>query len=251
MAVRPDLRRTRVALTSLGGQPRLDLTTGLLAPRVVGASAGRAEVALVATTACLLGGDEVRLEVEVGAGLRLDLRDVAGSVAYHGRGRPCRVDVALLVASGATLAWAGEPLVVSDGADLTRNLEVDVADGGRLLLRDTVVLGRSAEAGGVLRCETAMTYAGRPALVERLHLDEDPGVAVLGPARVVDTVTALGWRPAAPDCATGALDADVFMLAEPGAVARQLLVEAHESRCAAVWSCWETRLSAPTVGFRP
>ena len=48
--------------------------------------------ALLATTATLLGGDTLRLAVEVGPGLRLDLRDVAGTVAYHGRGLGCVVD---------------------------------------------------------------------------------------------------------------------------------------------------------------
>ena len=40
-----------------------------------------------ATTALLLGGDAVELVVEVGPGAVLDLFDVAGTVAYHGRGR--------------------------------------------------------------------------------------------------------------------------------------------------------------------
>ncbi|MFC8501117.1 urease accessory protein UreD [Pedococcus sp. NPDC057267] len=225
------------------GRARLDLATGLLAPRVVRVTGCRAEVALVATTATLLGGDEVRLDVEVGTGTWLDLRDVAGTVAYHGRGRACRVDVRLTVAPGGTLTWAGEPLVVSGGAVVTRTLDVDVAAGGRLLLRDTVALGRSGEAGGDLRCTTTACVDGRPALVEELRLGpsarSQPGV--LGGARVVDTVTALGWRPTgAPDVPS----ADVYVLERGGTVARVLAGEAHQSRLRDLWDHWGAQLEA-------
>ena len=43
--------------------------------------------------------------------------DVAGTVAYDGRGVGARWDVTVSVAAGATLSWHGEPLVVSDGAE--------------------------------------------------------------------------------------------------------------------------------------
>ena len=195
----------------------------MLTPRVVRRSASTAEVALVATTATLLGGDELRLRVEVGPNLRLDLRDVAGTVAYHGRGQACLVDVSLVVHPGAVLAWAGEPLVVSDGARVTRRLYADVADDAALLLRDRVALGRSGEAGGALKCHTNMRYAGRPALVEDLTFGPASGPGVLGFARVVDSLTALGWRPT-----TGGSAA--YRLHEPGAFTRQLLKHRTRAR---------------------
>lgn len=240
----PASRRTRIALVAgEDGRPRLDLATGLLAPRVVRVTGSRVEVALVATTATLLGGDEVRLDVQVGTGTRLDLRDVAGTVAYHGRGRPCSVDVRLRVAEGATLTWAGEPLVVSGGADVTRTLDVDVAAGGRLLLRDTVALGRSGEEGGDLRCTTTASVDGLPAVVEELRLASSarsrPGV--LGGARVVDTVTALGWRPMATPAVPGA---EVYTLEQGGVVARLLAGEAHESGLRTLWDRWRAQLEA-------
>ena len=46
--------------------------------------------ALVGQTALLLGGDAVELDVRVGPGARLELCDVAGTVAYDGRGRSAR-----------------------------------------------------------------------------------------------------------------------------------------------------------------
>jgi urease accessory protein len=231
-----DVRTARVELWAGDGRSRLVLAAGLVTPRVVRHDHATAEVALVATTATLLGGDTLRLAVEVGPGLRLDLRDVAGTVAYHGRGLGCVVDASLRVHEGATLTWAGEPLVVADGSSVTRHLHADVAEGGRLLLRDRVALGRSGQDGGRLDCHTTLTYAGRPALVEHLEVRAGLGPGALGSARVVDTVTALGWCPEAQ------AGHAAYRLHEPGTLARELLDEAHSSRLPAVWDQWAATL---------
>lgn len=237
MTATTEARTARVLLVPDGPGARLEVASGLVAPRVVRRSAFTAEVALVATTATLLGGDELRLRVEVGPGLRLDLLDVAGTVAYHGRGHTALVDVSLAVHAGGVLAWAGEPLVVCDGARVTRRLRVQVEQDAVVLLRDRVALGRSGEAGGDLTCHTTMTYADRPALVEDLSLGPGSGPGVLGPGRVLDSVTALGWRP--PPLAGDA----AYRLHEPGALARQLLVHAHDTTLHAVWAAWSADLS--------
>jgi urease accessory protein len=131
----------------------------------------------------------------VRAGACLDLGDVAGTVAYSGRGVPAAWHVRATVADGATLRYAGEPFVVADGADVTRTLELDVATGAAVLLRDTVVLGRSGERGGRLRSRTAVRVGDTPVLREDQDLDPDrdrcaPGL--LGCHRVLDTVLWLG-----------------------------------------------------------
>lgn len=245
MPTHTDVRTARVTMTpgANGARCRLDLSAGLVSPRVVRHDAAGAQVALVATTASLLGGDHLRLVVEVGGGLRLDLYDVAGTVAYHGRGSGALVDVELHVHPGATLCWSGEPLVVTDGAQVARTLTVDVADGGRLLLRDRVALGRAGQDGGRLDCHTTMAYAGRPALVEDLAVRAGLGPGALGDARVVDTVTALGWRP-------GPVPGHpAYRLHEQGAVSRELVREAHHSTIPSVWEAWRSQLvvgPAPT-----
>ena len=58
----------------------------------------------------------------------------------------------------------------------------------------------------------------------------------LGTARVVDTVTALGWRPDASE-ARGR-HGPAYRLQEPGSLARELLDEAHTSGLPAVWGDW-------------
>ena len=193
--------RTTIAVDRVDGRHVARLTQGLLRPQLVGSSPDRCRIGLLATTALLLGGDVVELAVRVGPGARLDLFDVAGTVAYHGRGRPSGWHVALEVAEGAALSYGGEPFVVADGADVTRRVDVALAADAVAVLRDTVVLGRSGQVGGRLRSTTRLRVDDRAVLAEDQLLDPDhlrgaPGL--LGPHRVLDTVTRLGPVDAGP-----------------------------------------------------
>ena len=196
---------TTVAVDRVRGRHVVRSTQGLLRPQVVASGGDRCRIGLLATTALLLGGDVVGLDVRVGAGARLDLFDVAGTVAYHGRGVPSAWHVRLVVAEGATLTYAGEPFVVGDGADVGRTLDVDLAPCSAAVVRDTVVLGRSGQVGGRLRSTTAVRIDGRAVLLEDQRLDPDdlraaPGL--LGAHRVLDTVVWLGGAVPEPTAAT-------------------------------------------------
>lgn len=244
-------RATRVAVRhgSPGGPCRVDLGRGLLAPQLLDRNEHAARIALVSTMATLLAGDQLDIEVHVEAGLRLDLVDVAATVAHHGRGGPpARIRLNLVVDRAATLVWEAEPLVVCHGADVARITRVEVAEGARLLLRDRIVLGRHREAAGSLSCRTRIALGNRPALAEDLELaapalPEQGGRTtprVLGANTVMDTVTAVGWQPTRYD------DPDapsVFELAVPGAVARLLRTETHQSSCTPLWASWQSQLA--------
>ncbi|MBO1756389.1 urease accessory protein UreD [Allobranchiibius sp. CTAmp26] len=230
-------RETVVRVESTcAGPARVRLQTGVLAPRLVARTAATVEVALVATTATLLGGDHARVRLEVSGGCRLVVRDVAATVAYDGRGATALWDNVIQVGTGGVLVWQAEPFIVSDGAEVRRSTRADVAEGGRLLLRDTVGIGRSGQTGGSLTCRTRMSYAGTPAVAEDLDLSPEsralPGM--LGNARIVDTITALGWRPTAAT--------DHFELAAPGAMARRLIRDAHASDVDSTWADWRSQL---------
>lgn len=229
--------RTEVRLHRTAGRVRVHTRTGLLSPRVVATTATSARVVLVATHATLLTGDRVVLDLAVEDGLALEIEDVAATVAYDGRGgAPACWSTRLSVGTDATLVWAAEPFVVATGAEVHRRLAVDVADRGRALLRDTIVLGRSGERGGRLECRTRVGYAGVPLLAEDLSLDgsatDDP--AVRGDHRVIDQVLAAGWRPDSP-----VQGADVYDLAAPGRLARHLGADAHSSPLPQVLATWK------------
>jgi urease accessory protein len=186
---------TRIGVTRQQDRQRLDLLGGLLRPQVVRDGPDHVRIGLVATTALLLGGDEVELAVRVGRDASLELFDVAGTVAYHGRGRSASWRVTIALDNGASLDYYGAPFVVSDGADVVRTLDLSLDPTASLRLRETVVLGRSGQAGGRLRNRTAITVGGQPVLLEDQLLDpsgirNSPGM--LGSHRVIDTVVALG-----------------------------------------------------------
>jgi urease accessory protein len=196
------------------GRLRTRLRTGLLRPQQLHGPDDRCRIGLLATNALLLGGDVVELDVEVGAGVTLELSDIAGTVAYAGRGLAASWRVRVQVAEGGRLRWAGAPFVVADGAEVTRSLVLELAEGAQALVRETVVLGRAGQVGGALRNRTDVRRAGRPVLAEDSRLDPAghrrlPGM--LGGLRVVDSLLALGVTPtpaSGPGLAT-------FRLAEP------------------------------------
>jgi urease accessory protein len=134
----------------------------------------------------------VALSVEVDDGLDLTLLDVGGTVAYDGAGQACRWDVDVRLGVGARLTWAGLPLVVASGADVTRTTTVRLGAGSRLLLRETTVLGRTGERGGRVVVRSVVHDDDGPVLVEELAADgAAPVPGILGPHRVLDTLSDL------------------------------------------------------------
>ncbi|HJQ06312.1 MAG TPA: urease accessory protein UreD [Nocardioides sp.] len=221
-----------------------DPTASGLRPMLVDHDAAGARMSLVPDGALLLAGDRVEIDIEVGAGVRLDLVEPGGTVAFPMHGASASWDVRVDVAAGGTLTWAGEPFVVSAGARVRRTTRVRCAAGGRVALRESLVLGRYAEAAGSVHQSTVVVDdAGRPVLVEDLDLDQDSVPALLGGARVVSTVLALGVDVDGPACP------ERFDLDAPGAVQwRSLDLEAHRSRTAAGW---QVALAALAVRGEP
>ena len=229
----------RVVVDHIEGSVRVtDLTTtAYLRPRVVETRGNRARVALVAAQAMLLAGDDLRIEVDVGPGACLELVEPSGTVAYHARGGRARWSASVRVAEGGCLVWAGAPFVAAGGADVHRHTAIELAKGAVMLLRETLVLGRSEEDGGQLRATLAATHDGRPLLVEDLDL-RDPRLrgspAVLGAGRVFATAALLGIRPDAP------AEPHQTLLAGPGALHREIASQAHAADAALepTWTRW-------------
>ena len=179
------------------GRAKLKLTGGNLAPRVISQDATGAKVALVATTALLLGGDRVDLELAVGPGAWLEIVETAGLVAYDAGGAASAWRVDATVGAGGLLLWHGEPFVVSNGANTLRSSRFELATGAATCVRDTVVLGRIGESGGAVRVRNQVRDDSGPVLVEELDLTDQRGrelPGLLGPATVVDTITLVGAR---------------------------------------------------------
>lgn len=237
-------RSTTLAVTPADGRVHVRIGTPgdtgapCLRPLLLGSGARHARVALVPDGALLLAGDAVRLDVVVGPGIRLELVEPAGTVAFDMRGGDASWDVRLDLAADATVVWAGEPFVVASGARVRRSTTVDLGPGARLLVRETLVMGRHGERGGHLeQVWSAHGHDGVPLLVEQTVLDdraERPGI--LGGHRSIGTVVALGVQVDADLCADGRLDLECG-----GTVWRGLSHEAHR---AVPEDAWRTVLTA-------
>ncbi|MGH3840040.1 MAG: urease accessory protein UreD [Pseudonocardiaceae bacterium] len=144
-----------------------------------------------------LGGDDLALDLHLGAGSSLQLRSAAAMVVQAGR-PPAAAwwTVAAALAEGAVLDWRPEPTVVCDGAELHSRVTVALQRGSRALLREMVVLGRAAQRGGRYHGELTIELDRTPLLAHTLLLDgADPALA--GPAgtagaRVVGMLAVVG-----------------------------------------------------------
>jgi urease accessory protein len=110
---RTGARRTRLVLDAASGRPRVRSETSgdprrpCLRPMLLDSGEGFARVCLVPDGALLLAGDAIQLEVTLGPGVRLELVEPTGTVAYDMRGGQAAWDVRLFLAERASLVWAG------------------------------------------------------------------------------------------------------------------------------------------------
>lgn len=233
---------TFIGITAGGNdRARLRLRSSLLSPRPLQVGAARARVALVATSALLLGGDNVSIGIDVGLGCRLEVVDIAGTVAYDARDAVSTWTVNITVADGGRLFWKAEPFVIAGGSNVCRRTTLDLAAGAQACLRETLVLGRTGEQGGAVRARTRVSLDGQPLLAEDLDL-ADPAArnrpGILGGYRVIDTASVFGRRAATP------VNARCFQLAGEGTVARYLGGDLHRSAIPEAYGSWRNELSS-------
>jgi urease accessory protein len=251
----------RAAVVAVRDGPRTTATVLRSAPPLTlrrtdaGTGGTGLTVHLVGSAAGPVGGDDLGLELTVGAGAHLDVRSAAASLAYPGPGgRPSRLAVTATVAAGARLGWRPEPTVLVRGCDHRATTRLSVAAGATVLWREVVVLGRHAEATGSVHQRLRVDVAGRPLL--RNDLAVGPRwPASLGPAgihgaRVVGTLLAIGPASEVTASSTPAVRTAAFDLGG-GAMMLSALsdsVEAVEAALdsAAHGSC-ETRTQSTSI----
>jgi urease accessory protein len=234
---------TVIRLEPATNRARLTLEGCAIVPRLVEVVGKFARVALVAGGALLLGGDHVDIEIVVGDGCCLILEDIGGTVAYSADGITSRWDQKITVKRGATLVWKAHPLVIADEAHVVRSSLISLGEDASAYIRETLILGRAGEAGGVLASTTRIHNRGGPVFAEELNVaGHSPTPGLLGYHKVLDSVFWLGTERLPFDADTRVLELD-----EGGYIARQLSLDLHESSIHAPWDTWTT--SAGRVQF--
>ncbi|WP_433621451.1 urease accessory protein UreD [Nocardia sp. CA-120079] len=157
--------RTEVRIVAaVGTLPEIHASGGLAARRT-----GPDAVHLIGTAATPLGGDELDIEIVVGAGARLVVRSVAATIALPSTRTPLSLahwhfDVA------GELDFDPEPTIVAGGAHHHAVTEVRLTPDARLRLRERVQIGRTGEDGGGWRGDLIADIGALPLLRHRLEL---------------------------------------------------------------------------------
>jgi urease accessory protein len=164
------------ALTELSSRPPLTL-------RQVRARTGTIGICVVGTAAGPLGGDELRLTLDVADGACAQLAAAGASIAQGGASR---MTTSVRLGAGSRLDADPGALVVSAGAHVDVELAIELEPTSTLVWRELVVLGRSGEAPGRATLRWDVRRGGSPVL--RQHVD------LASPALAAWPGTAAGCR---------------------------------------------------------
>lgn len=146
-------------------------------------------ITLLRSQAGPLAGDHDRVEIVVESG-SLSIEPVAATVALPGPERTV-LEIEIEVGAGARLDFEDAPLVVAEGADVLRTTTVRLREGATAVVRDLVVLGRAGEGPG--RLESVLRIEGPDGVIlhDALRIepaDDDAYVALAPGHRAVGTL---------------------------------------------------------------
>jgi urease accessory protein len=136
---------------------------------------GRAcEGVFVNTGGGMAGGDSMALHVALDPGAQATLTTQAAEKIYRAQRDPTTIDIRLDLAENADLAWLPQEQILFDGARLARRFAVDMAEGARLALVESVIFGREAMgeslAGGSFRDSWRLRRGGRLVFADEIRL---------------------------------------------------------------------------------
>lgn len=158
------------------------------------------EIVFLNTAGGLTGGDRLSFAVDLGPGAAAVAATQTAERAYRSAAGIAQMDVRLTLGAGASLDWMPQETILFDGAALSRTTRAEIGTSARLLLVESLVLGRAAMGETVsalsLTDRREVWRGGAPVLVDALRLGSDtvpanqsrPHPALLGTDRAIATV---------------------------------------------------------------
>lgn len=133
------------------------------------------EVVFLNTAGGLTGGDRLRYGLDLGEGAHAVATTQTAERAYASTGaQPARVDVTMQVGRDGMLHWLPQETILFEDSHLDRRTRIDLEAGARLLMCETVVLGRTAMGEDLfnarLRDRREVWRDGRPVLIEPVEI---------------------------------------------------------------------------------
>ncbi len=167
-------RNGRTVIADLRSEPPIALRETATGVAIVGSAAGP------------VGGDDVSLTVDVGAGACLRIGAVATSMVWPGPvGQASRQTLRIVGGEGGHLEWTGQPLLVVQGADHIQRVNIDLGNGATIDFTDELALGRSGETTGRLDTRMRVVRDGA-ALLDQHQIHDATGSAWTTTAGVGD-----------------------------------------------------------------
>ena len=140
----------------------------------------------VNTAGGVAGGDRFDIAIATGEGSRLAVTTAAAEKVYRAAGAPSQLNIALKLAADSHLAWLPQETILFDRAQVSRRIDIDLAESASLLLCEIVVLGRAAMGERMLSGQFVdrwrLRRGGRLVFAETVRLDGDIGEKLRQPA---------------------------------------------------------------------
>lgn len=181
-----------------------------------------ARVALASGAAGPLGGDELALDIHVGAGSTLVLNEISATLLLPGaRGGRSRMRITVHVADAATFVWLPKPIIAAQDCDHSHDININLAPNARLFMRDELILGRHREPPGDLAQNIRIERDGQPLVHQQLRFGPSArgssSPAALGSNECIGMVLAVDptWSEKTPAADPFADNAALLPLAGP------------------------------------
>lgn len=166
------LRFERRGSATVLARCRYTLPLQVLAPLAL--EEGTAVVSILNPTGGLLGGDRLRIDVDVGPGAHACLTTPSATKVYRTEGEPASQVVAMRLAAGAIVEWVPDHTIPFAGSAFTQTLSAELGEGARLILVDAFAAGRVArgEAWGFALLDSTLSIRDTRGLLlhDRLRL---------------------------------------------------------------------------------
>lgn len=195
-------------------------------------ASGVARVSVVSGAAGPLGGDDLELNVCVGAGSTLLLNEISATLLLPGpRGGQSHMSINITVEDDASFVWMAEPVIAAHGCDHIHDVTINLATSAHLLMRDQLLLGRHNEQPGDLLQNLRIRRGGETLFRQQIRLGPRASgwrsPAVIGAHKCLGAVFVVDprWCEEPPASQVFAPDAALFPLAGPAVMITALAAE--------------------------
>lgn len=141
---------------------------------------------LINTSGGLTGGDSFAFDVTTGKGSHAIVTSQTAERAYRSAGGSAKVTGRFSAGEAATLEWLPQETILFDASNLSRSMEADLGTNTRLLMIESVVLGRKAMGETIrhlrFRDSWRIRRNGKLVFADDIRLDGDPQTVFAGPA---------------------------------------------------------------------